>query len=132
GEIRAVPREERLVVRVVCDRELRERRLVRFHRFTDLTASPGGRDHPPGVKSQETRAASSTSPRSTARVIASLRLVTPSLRYTEIACVFTVFRDTYRASPISRKERCVARNGSRRSSAGVSPAAAPSPRNGMP
>src|SRR6476661_8440254 len=43
---------------------------------------------------------------------ASPRDDTPSFRYTDIACVFTVFRDTYKRSAISRNERCVVRRGS--------------------
>ena len=60
---------------------------------------------------------------------AALRDETPSFRYTEYACVLTVFVDTCSRSPISWKERCVDSSGSSRSSAAVSEDAptAPSP-----
>ena len=59
-------------------------------------------------------------PSCVARSIAALRLETPSLRYTEIACVFTVLRETKNWAPISRNDRWVASNGRSRSSAPVS------------
>src|SRR4029079_156149 len=58
-----------------------------------------------------TAAASASRPRAAARSIAALRLVTPNLRYTAIACVLTVLRETKSRSPISRNERCVASSG---------------------
>ena len=47
----------------------------------------------------------STRPSLDASSIASLRVETPSLRYTEIACVLIVFRERESPSPISRNER---------------------------
>ena len=52
-----------------------------------------------------------------ATVTASLREVTPNLRYTALTCELTVFRDTNSRSAISRIDRCVCRYGSSRSSA---------------
>ena len=52
------------------------------------------------------------------RATVSLRLETPSLRYTEMAWVLTVFRETNNRSLISANVRWVGNSGSSRSSRG--------------
>ena len=61
------------------------------------------------ARSQSHPYALATTPSSCILVIASLRDETPSLRYTDTAYDFTVWREMYRRSPISRKVRCVDR-----------------------
>src|SRR5215207_7305210 len=87
-----------------------------------LTHHPEG-VNPPWVVGR----GASTSPSSTARSIASLRLEASSFLYTEIAWLLTVFRETKSRSAISRNERCVVRSGRSRSSAAVSVDAQPAP-----
>src|SRR3954469_9463131 len=64
-------------------------------------------------------------PSSPARATAAPRLETPSLRYIDEACVFTVAGETRSCCAISRRDRWVASNGRRRSSAVVSEEAPP-------
>src|ERR671911_70923 len=88
--------------------------------------------HPAGVKREREATGASTSPSSSARSIASLRLDASSFRYAEIACVFTVLRETKRRSAISRNVRWVVSRGRSRSSAAVSDEAQPSSKLATP
>src|SRR6185312_11346736 len=110
---------ERLDVRVVADRKPSQRVGVIVHSGTHDCRRSQAQAHRPLRVKPPTRAVyavavrppaaaeavGSTRPISAARSMAALRFETPSLRYTEIACVLIVLRETNRRSPISRNDR---------------------------